>query len=114
MSEITRGELQDLLIKFSTNNPAYREALVRNPKMVIGKQLGTQIPDFINVKAVQDTADTMHVVVPYVPAEGEELSDTALEQVAGGKDDDKQNTYTCDSAEGVATRVDITTSVSLF
>jgi hypothetical protein len=114
MSEISRGELQDLVIKFSQESPKYREALVRNPKMVIGKQLGTQIPDFINIKAVQDTADTMHVIVPYVPAEGEELSDTALEQVAGGKDDDKNNTYNCNEAQGVATRVNITTEASLF
>jgi hypothetical protein len=114
VSEITRGELQDLLIKFSQESPKYREALVKNPKLVLSKQLGTQIPDWLTVKAVQDTADTMHVIVPYVPREGEELSDTALEQVAGGKDDDKNNTYNCNEAQGVATRVNITTEASLF
>ena len=33
-----------------------------------------------------DTADTVHVVVPYAAAEGE-LSDADLERVAGGKQD---------------------------
>ena len=36
--------------------------------------------------AVADTADTLHVVVPYAAAEGE-LSDSDLEKVAGGKQD---------------------------
>ena len=37
-------------------------------------------------KAVADTADTVHVVIPYAAAEGE-LSDSDLERVAGGKQD---------------------------
>ena len=33
-----------------------------------------------------DTADTVHVIIPYAAAEGE-LSDADLERVAGGKQD---------------------------
>ena len=29
---MTRGEIQDLLAKFATDNPKYRDALVRDPK----------------------------------------------------------------------------------
>jgi hypothetical protein len=83
-NKMTRGEVQDLIAKFATENPQYREALLADPKGVIEKQLNTTLST--DVKAVAETADTVYVVVPYAPAEGE-LSDADLEQVAGGKQD---------------------------
>ena len=84
---MTRGEVQDLVGKFAAENPKYREALLKDPKGVIEKQLNTTIGS-LKVKAVADTADTVHVVIPYAAAEGE-LSDADLEKVAGGKQDIK-------------------------
>ena len=107
---LTRGEIQDLLAKFSKSTPSYRAALLKNPKAVLEGQLGSKIPDSINVKAVEETADTMYVVVPYVPESGAELTDSALEMVAGGKGD----TYDCHEAKGGQnTRVEFNASVSL-
>ena len=80
---MTRGEIQDLLGKFATENPQYRDALVKDPKSVIEKQLNTSLPAGINVKAVVESADTAYVVIPHVAAEGE-LDDADLEKVAGG------------------------------
>lgn len=85
--KMTRGEVQDLVAKFATENPKYREALLKDPKGVIEKQLNTSLGN-VNVKAVADTADTVHVVIPYAAPEGE-LSDADLEKVAGGKQDIK-------------------------
>jgi hypothetical protein len=82
---MSRGQVQDLVGKFATENPRYRDALIKNPKDVIEKQLNTSLGS-INVKAVVDTADTAYVVIPHVAAEGE-LSDADLEKVAGGKKD---------------------------
>jgi len=84
-NKMTRGEVQDLVSKFAVENPKYRDALMKDPKGVIEKQLNTSLGS-TNVKAVADTADTVHVVVPYAAAEGE-LSDADLEKVAGGKQD---------------------------
>jgi len=109
-TSLTRGEIQDLLNKFAKNTPSYRAALLKNPKAVVEGQLGSKLPDSIQVKAVEETADTMYVVVPYVPASGAELSDSALEMVAGGKGD----TYDCHEAKGGQnTRVEFNASVSL-
>ena len=85
MSKMTRGQIQDLVGKFAAENPKYRAALVADPKSVIEKQLNTSLGD-VTVKAVVDTANTVHVIVPHAPAEGE-LSDADLERVAGGKQD---------------------------
>ena len=109
--QLSRGEIQDLLTKFSKKTPSYRTALLKNPKAVLEGQLGTKIPDGIKVKAVEETADTMYVVVPYVPQAGAELSDSALEMVAGGKGGD---TYSCNEAKGgFNTRVQFEANVSV-
>jgi hypothetical protein len=82
---LTRGEIQDLLTKFSKSNPKYREALMKNPKMVLEGQMGGKLPEGVSVKAVEESPSTIYVVVPYVPSAGAELSDNELESVAGGK-----------------------------
>jgi hypothetical protein len=82
---MTRGEAQDLLAKFAAESPKYREALIKNPKAIIERQLNTSLGN-VQVKALVETADTTYVVVPHVAAEGE-LSDADLEKVAGGKQD---------------------------
>ena len=84
---MSRGEVQDLVAKFATENPKYREALMKDPKAIIEKQLNTSLGN-VKVKAVADTADTTYVVIPHVAGEGE-LSDSDLEKVAGGKQDIK-------------------------
>src|SRR5262245_5284704 len=76
--KMTRGQIQDLVGKFASENPKYRQALLSNPKGTIEKQLNTTL-GATNVKAVADTADTVHVVIPYAAAEGE-LSDSDLER----------------------------------
>jgi hypothetical protein len=85
MAKMTRGEIQDLLAKFAVENPKYREALIKDPKSVIEKQLNASL-GAASVKAVVETADTAYVVIPYVAKEGQ-LSDADLEKVAGGKQD---------------------------
>ena len=83
--KMTRGQIQDLVGKFAAENPKYRAALISDPKAIIEKQLNTTLGG-VTVKAVVDTANTVHVVVPYAAGEGE-LSDADLERVAGGKQD---------------------------
>ncbi len=112
--KLTRGEIQDLLTKFATNNPKYRAALLKNPKAVLEGQLNTKLPEAITIKAVEETPNTMFVVVPYVPRAGKELGDSALEMVAGGKSDQSGNTYDCHGAiGGQNTRNEFNANVSL-
>jgi hypothetical protein len=79
---LTRGQLHDLLARFSVENPRYRAALIRDPKWVLEKQLGHSLGK-LTVKAVVETPDTIYIVVPYVSKDGQ-LSDSDLELVAGG------------------------------
>src|SRR4030088_2557624 len=79
---MTRGQLHDLLARFAVENPKYREALIKDPKMVVEKKLGHNLGK-LTAKSVIEPPDTMYVVVPYVAKEGE-LSDSDLENVAAG------------------------------
>jgi len=79
----SRGGLQDFISKHVATDPGYREALLDNPKGLMEKHLGRTLPDWLNVKVVEETADTVFLVAPHVA--GEELSDQDLEMVAGGK-----------------------------
>jgi hypothetical protein len=97
---MSRGEVQDLLSKFAIENPKYRQALLNDPKGLIEKQLNTSLGGF-KVRAVADTADTVHVVVPYVATSGE-LSDSDLEKVAGGKGDTSGGGQSASGTQSIA------------
>jgi hypothetical protein len=116
---LTRDEIEDIVIGNASKHPQYREALLKNPKKVIETQLNNKLPDGLNVKVVQETGDTIFLRLPHKISEGSELSDTDLEQVAGGKgfgsDDTSTTTYTCnESIGGFNTRNEFNAEVSLI
>ena len=41
--KMTRGQIQDLVGKFASENPKYRSALLSNPKGTIEKQLNLSL-----------------------------------------------------------------------
>ena len=88
MADVTRGEINDIVAQFATQNKEYRDKLMADPKSVLAKQMNQELPDWLNVQVVQETADTIYLVLPHVPQEGDELSDADLEMVAGGKEDE--------------------------
>ena len=101
--EMTRGEVQDLLAKFSSESATYRDRVKSDAKDVIEKQFGYSIPTGISVKVVEETADTVYLVLPHTVAEGDELSDADLEAVAGGGA--KIGTADCSDSDGMLNTV---------
>ena len=72
--KMTRGQILYLVGKFAPGEPEVPPGRCSaNPKGTIEKQLNTSLGG-VTVKAVVDTADTVHVVIPYAASEGE-LSD---------------------------------------
>jgi len=82
-----RYELERRLIGRSLEDEAFRQKLLEDPKGVVEQELGTQLPEGVQVRTVEETAETIYLVLPSaspLSGEGGELSDRELETVAGG------------------------------
>ena len=97
--QITRGEIEDIIRNFAAESPEYRQALIDNPAEVLARQMGAEVPAGVTVKVVEETADTVYLVLPHTVAEGAELSDSDLEAVAGGGS--KIGTADCSDSDGM-------------
>ena len=80
-----RDELQSRLIERATRDQGFREELMRDPRGVIGREMGIDVPEGVEIKVVEESPTTSYLVLPPAPASpGQELSDRELEAVAGG------------------------------
>ena len=90
MSEASsREEMERRLVQKSLEDDAFRQRLLEDPKAAVEQELGTRLPEEVRVVAVEETADTIYLVLPFRSTEGQEageLSDRELEAVAGGWD----------------------------
>ena len=100
-----RSEVERRLIEKSLQDDAFRRRLMEDPKGAVEEELGTRLSEGVQVRAIQETADTIYLVLP-PRAETEqssaELSDEALQAVAGGTD--TASAFTCTLADVVDER----------
>jgi Nitrile hydratase, alpha chain len=83
-----RAEIERTLVQRSLQDESFRQMLLDDPKAAVEQELGTQLPEGVEVRVVQESAQTIYLVLPSASAvgEGEKLSDQELEAVAGGAD----------------------------
>jgi hypothetical protein len=88
MSEADRrAQMERSLIKRSLEDDVFRQQLLADPRALIERDIGRQLPEEVRVVAVEETADTIFLVLPYRSTDDQEsgeLSDRELEGVAGG------------------------------
>ena len=82
MSEATdRQEMERRLIEKSIEDESFRRRLLEDPKAAVEQELGARLPEEVRVETVEETAETIYLVLPSTPmagAEGGELSDQEL------------------------------------
>jgi len=84
-----REQMERRLVERSLQDDDFRQHLLADPKAAVEQELGTRLPEEVRVVAVEETADTTYLVLPFVSTkarEAGELSDRGLEVVAGGCD----------------------------
>ena len=83
-----RAERVRSLIQRSTKDDDFRQKLLADPRGTLEQELGTRLPEGVEVRAVEESADTIYLVLPSASTvggeAGSELSDRELEAVAGG------------------------------
>ena len=81
-----RAEIERRLIERTLQDESLRQRLLADPKAAVEEELGTRLPEDVQVRAVEETADTIYLVLPSASPtdEGIELSDRELEAVSGG------------------------------
>lgn len=79
-----RQEFQKKLVVEALKSESFKQELIDNPKAVYERELGQDISENLSIQVLEETTDTIYLVLPTKPQVDEELSDEALEAVAGG------------------------------
>jgi hypothetical protein len=93
-------EMQTHVLTKAAKDSAFRQALLARPKAALQAELAAKFPGFpglpdgLDIKAVEQTKNTVYLVLPPAEPETEVLSEEQLEAVAGGA---CQYNYTCAS-----------------
>lgn len=69
------------VVKMAMKDAAFRKELLADPNKAVEKTLGIKLPHGMTVKVVEDSAATVHLVLP---SAGVPLSDKELAEVSGG------------------------------
>src|SRR5688500_4407928 len=84
----SRADIERKLIQRSMEDEDFRQRLLDDPKGTLEQELGTRLPDDVEVRVVEERADAIYLVLPSsaspLGGQGGELSDQELEAVAGG------------------------------
>jgi hypothetical protein len=79
-----RNEFEASLIAKAWRDEAFKQELISNPNAVYARELGEQLSENLNIRIIEETSNTIYLTLPATPQVSEELSDEALDAVAGG------------------------------
>jgi hypothetical protein len=77
----TRKDLEVHLITRALKHEGFKQELLANPKAVVEKELGTNFPEGIEINVLEETEDTLYMVLPSNPYEG--LTESELKASLG-------------------------------
>jgi hypothetical protein len=66
----TRKDLEIHLITRALKDEEFKRELIANPKAVIESELGTKLPDELEINVLEETEDTIYMVLPCNPYDG--------------------------------------------
>jgi hypothetical protein len=66
----TRKDLEIHLITRALKDESFRAELIANPKAVIEQEIGSKLPDELEITVLEETAEAIYMVLPCNPYEG--------------------------------------------
>jgi hypothetical protein len=72
------------LIARALKDPAFRQKVLNDPKAVLASEYNIRLPEHITVRVLEETPNTLTLVLPSQEEAVQELADSDLEAVAGG------------------------------
>jgi hypothetical protein len=97
-----RAEMERSVVQRSLQDEEFRQRLLDDPKGTLEQELGDRLHESIEVRVVEESADTICLVLPSASpiGEGGEISDQELEAVAGGGSTDQRGGASGDTCVG--------------
>jgi hypothetical protein len=85
-----RAEVERTLVQRSMEDEDFRQMLLDDSKGAVEQELGSRLPEGVEVRAVEESAQIIYLVLPSASplGQGGELSDQELDEVAGGDESD--------------------------
>jgi hypothetical protein len=98
----SRAEVERRLVQRSMEDEDFRQRLLDDPRGTLEQEVGGRLPESIEVRVVEESTDTIYLVLPSASAVGEglEISDQELEAVAGGGSTDQRGGASGDTCVG--------------
>jgi hypothetical protein len=83
-----RQQFEQKLIEKAMKDEAFRKLLIDNPGAAVEAETGMKIPQTMKIKVLQESPQTVYLILPPFPVQNTELelSESELEKVAGGFD----------------------------
>ena len=64
-SGASRRSFESWLIAQARKDTSFKQRLLENPKAVIAKECGTQLPVGIEIRVLEETEKILYIVLPY-------------------------------------------------
>lgn len=81
MSIPTRPDVDRIVREKAATDPAFRKALLADPRAAVGEAIGVPIPEYVTVTVHEESLTEVHLVIP--AAVGDEVAEEDLVLVAG-------------------------------
>jgi hypothetical protein len=81
---MSEGTIQEQVVARAMKDPAFRQALLSNPKAVLAREYHMHLAEEITIRVLEEPPQTFTLVLPALEETLLDLSDAELEAASGG------------------------------